>query len=67
MGGEMVQMFGVMPNNPDNWLQEKGQVLLCVVECCIRLATMDQYYVNSTRVMLERIHILNSREVSLIE
>lgn len=25
MGGEMVQMFGVMPNNPDSWLQEKGQ------------------------------------------
>lgn len=21
----MVQMFGVMPNNPDSWLQEKGQ------------------------------------------
>lgn len=21
----MVQMFGVMPSNPDSWLQEKGQ------------------------------------------
>lgn len=25
MGNEMVQMFGVMPSNPDAWLQEKGQ------------------------------------------
>jgi hypothetical protein len=25
VGGDMVQLFGVMPNNPDSWLQEKGQ------------------------------------------